>query len=810
MNHPLTRRALDIFEQALGIDEAGRDLWLATICAGDAALGSEVRRLLAADAIAERALPTGDLQPRDGPIPEHIGRYRIVERLGQGGMGDVFAGERDDGLFDHAVAIKRVRPTLFAETAKSLFDRERRALATLSHRHIAQLFDGGVDETGAPYLIMELVRGVCIDEFVRQHDLSPQKIAAMMIAVCDAVQHAHQKLIVHADLKPANILVNEAGDPKVVDFGVARLIGEGGEGGIYPHTRGYASPQRAAGAAPTPADDVYALGAILCVLLTGEPPESGNALLTPSRVTERSAAFTDRSANWLRSRAREMRGDLDAIIARACAENAEDRYPAAHALSADLQAWLEFRPIASRSEDTFYVFRKFVRRRRWRVIGGATFSIALITALIVTVLLYTQADFQRRQAEARFDEVHSLARYLLYDVYDRLEQSPQTLAMRRDVARVAQGYLDVLAAAPSAPPDVLREAAEGLVRIADLQAGRSRANLGELIQALANLEKASAIAARLPEHPQRDGSTFALRAGIAIRQASLAMNSNQDLPRASRLLDQAARDIAKLSDDGKLRSMLTLQFEVESAVLANWKGVYAEGVQHAQRAINVAGALPINAADARDAHYLLARAWDAYAEATYYGTGEAASVPAYSKLVSIASSYASSHPDDMMGVRIAIEAHWALGTTLLGIERLRDGLRELDDANRLLPRLLRFQPDDEGARRTQQIVLGARAQALAMNGRFAEGVAILKERLASAEQAASTPDAVAADKRSLAVTKTMLADLYADSGRAGPACTLYDEADAIFSGLEAQGLLSQLDRDSAQRMAREQKDKYCR
>src|SRR5262249_17827310 len=150
---------------------------------------------------------------------------------------------------------------------------------------------GGVDDTGAPYFIMELIRGVSIDDYVHAHDASPQAIGWMMIAVCEAVQHAHQNLIVHADLKPANILVNSAGNPKEEGCGVARLLSEGGEGGVYPQTPGYASPQRAAGAAPTAADDVFSLGAVLRALLTGEEPSSANPTLTASEAITQSPAF---------------------------------------------------------------------------------------------------------------------------------------------------------------------------------------------------------------------------------------------------------------------------------------------------------------------------------------------------------------------------------------------------------------------------------------------------------------------------------------------------------------------------------------
>lgn len=810
MDAALTRRALAIFEEALETGDAERDAYLATACADDPALLDEVRRLLKADAMAERAMPTGGLQPRDEPIPSRIGRYRIVERIGQGGMGDVFVGARDDGLFEHAVAIKRVRPTLFAETARALFERERRALAALSHRHIAQLYDGGVDDGGAPYLIMELVRGVAIDDYVHTHDLPPRRIVEMMIAICEAVQHAHQNLIVHADLKPANILVNEAGDPKVVDFGVARLLGETNDAGLYPQTPGYASPQREAGAIPTPADDVFALGAILRALLTRESPRSAAPTLLASQAIERSAAFADRPPQWRNSRARAVHGDLDAIVLRACAAEAEQRYPAAVALAVDLRAWLDFRPITSRTGDRVYVLQKFVRRRRWRVIGGAVATFGLIGALTVTSILYAQADSARREAETRFTEVRSLARYVVNDLYDRLERMPQTLVLRRDAARVAQRYLDALAETPSAPPAVLQEAAEGLVRIADLQAGRSRANLGEVDAALENLARADAIARKLETLKPRDASLAALRAGIEIRHAAIAMNSQQDFDTATRLLDKAGQDILVIPATSRARAILTVQHEVETAILGNWKGAYPESVLRAQHAIDVASALTPDPADARDLQYLLARAWDAKAEAIYYGQGAAPSESAYRHLVNLTSAYAAAHPEDMLGVRLAIEAHWALGVTLLGIDRAKDGLVEMDAASALVPVLLQFQPDDDGAKRTQHIVLSARAQALAMAGRFKEGVALLREQVDISEDLVARSSNLPANVRSQGVTLAMLADLYDDNGLYTESCPIYAQADAIFSDLDKRGELSQLDRDSSQKMIRERQAKHCK
>jgi hypothetical protein len=245
---------------------------------------------------------------------------------------------------------------------------------------------------------------------------------------------------------------------------------------------------------------------------------------------------------------------------------------------------------------------------------------------------------------------------------------------------------------------------------------------------------------------------------------------------------------------------------MESAILGNWKGAYKESAQHARKGIEIATALPPDASDAREAHYLLTRTYDALGEAVYYGDGEAASEVPYQQLVDLASAYTKEHPDDMLGMRTTIEARWALGVTLLGVNKLRAGLSQLEAAADMVPTLLRYQPDDEGARRTQHIVLSAKAQALAMNGRFEEGVALLQEQVNISEGILRKNGPLPSFVRSHGVTLAMLADLYADNSMGGKACPLYARALTLFGDLERQQQLTQLDRDSSIRMIRERQN----
>jgi hypothetical protein len=761
----LSKRALDVFEAALARPEAERAAWIDAACADDAALRASVDRLVEADSGATGLMPTGGaiLAGLGAPPPERVGRYKIISTLGAGGMGETFLAARDDGLFDHEVAIKLMRPSALPDTARALFDRERQTLAKLSHANVAQLFDGGVTESGLPFLIMELVRGESIDAFVQARAIDLSGVARLLIDVCDAVQYAHQNLIVHADLKPENILVTAEGAVKVIDFGVARVLRDTEEeGALYPYTPAYASAQRRAGAAPTPADDVYALGALLRHLTRG----------------------------------RRKPRDVTDIIARACAEDVADRYPSAAALRDDLQAWLQLRPIAARAHDGVYVARKFVRRRRWGVLAGVIALIATFGALGVMTSLYFQADHARRLAEERFADVRGLAGYLLFDVYERLERTPGTLAMRRDVAREAQSYLDELSRAPNAPLDVRIETIEGLLRIADLQGARDGANLGDFDGARANLARAYELTDALPQGARG----AALRARVALARASLAMNLDQDFATASSFMAaaQAAVDVAGSSE---LRARLL----VEQAVLANWEGRYDDAERDAVEAI---GALGAEGAP-RAAMIMLARARDALAEAHYYRERLPESEAEYAQVVGLLSAYASLHPDDMAVLRNLIRARWALATAMLQQNRPDDALHELDVAAAEVPRLLAFEPADEAAQRSQRIVTIAQAQALAMSGRFEEGVAIVQRQVDARARLYQVEPQVSENARSYAISLAMLADLYADHARESEACLLYAQSRALMDALARANRFSEQDRNNALSMVLERQQRHC-
>jgi serine/threonine-protein kinase len=386
-----TLRAL--FEQALAQPEDEREAWALALPVGES-LRSTLLRLLRAAAnrrgvldmpALERAARIGDDAEADvteGLIGERVGAFRLTALLGQGGMATVFLAEREGADFHHEVAVKLLRRGLYSEVEQRLFRRERQALASLSHPHIAHLIDGGITASGIPYLAIEFVDGIPITAYVADHQLDVRARLRLFVVVCRAVEAAHRQLIVHRDIKPSNILVTGDGTVKLLDFGIAKLLDESDEQatrtGLVPLTPGYAAPEQYAGAAISTATDVYALGILLHELLLGERPTATDPMPRPSsRVAELTTDLWQLPAPRQALRV-ALRGDLDNILAKALAIEPERRYASAGGLADDIERHLEAQPVGAHPPSRWYRARKFVQRHR----GG----IAVTTLLVLAVL----------------------------------------------------------------------------------------------------------------------------------------------------------------------------------------------------------------------------------------------------------------------------------------------------------------------------------------------------------------------------------------------------------------------------------------
>ena len=413
MQRELWRRASAVFEQALEVEADRRSEWLAAQCVGDEALLVLVQRLLAADEgsgeFLERPFAGGTDTTAAADLGEgtSFGAYRAVERIGMGGMGEVWRAQRADGAFEQHVAIKRLlypTPDLVRR-----FQHERRVLARLHHPNIAQLFDGGLGADGVPYFVMEYVDGEPLDAWCDARGLGIDARIDLFLQVCDAVQYAHRNLVVHRDLKPSNILVTAEGQVKLLDFGIAKLIeatadGEATATIVQRLTPDYAAPEQVRGEAVTTATDVYALGMVLCELLAGERAYrvAGGDLANAIVAAEPAApsAIAARGAAAARDRAPTLRGDLDRIVLRALAKEPERRYAGAESLAADLRRFRSGHPVLARGDDVWYRARKFAGRNRVAIGAAAVVAAALVAATAVSLHHARRAQRQAQRAEA--------------------------------------------------------------------------------------------------------------------------------------------------------------------------------------------------------------------------------------------------------------------------------------------------------------------------------------------------------------------------------------------------------------------------
>lgn len=492
MRIALEQQALRLFSELLDQPPDTRTQWLASATLDNADLRRAVTALVDADRHAG-VLPTGPpvsggqgrtalLPIEREAMPEQLGKYRLTLELGQGGMGVVYRGERADGLFEQHVAVKLIRRQIAARGAAA-FEAERRLLARIEHSNVARLIDGGVADDGRPWLATEYVPGTPIDAASVGRPLAER--VRLLLQAAQAAQFAHGRLVAHGDIKPANILVAEGDQVKLLDFGVARLIGTAEPEAARSYTPGFASPERVAGAPPSVDDDVFALGRTLEMIIG-----AGTGVVA------------DR--------------ELAAVVARATAPEPR-RYPGVQALIADLDNWLAGWPVGAMNGGAVYRARKFIRRHRLGVAASLLAVAGLIGTSIVAERSYRRAERARAIEALRFADAHRTAHYLMFTLLDRLEHRPGTLRLRVQVGAVAQHYLDRLAASPDASREIRLDVAKGYL-LATSSAGMSNSpNLGDVHLATRDLKNAQAMLARLrTEEPH-----WPALAGPVARAASL-------------------------------------------------------------------------------------------------------------------------------------------------------------------------------------------------------------------------------------------------------------------------------------------------
>jgi tetratricopeptide (TPR) repeat protein len=433
-----------------------------------------------------------------GLVGRRVGTYRLIREIGRGGMGIVYEGHRDDEEFDRRVAVK-VLPAWSAAPLVERFRFERRVLAGLDHPGIAKLLDAGTTGEGLPYFVMELVNGRPIDAWCRERQAPVPVRVELVERVCAALAYAHQNLVIHRDVKAANILVTTEGDPKLLDFGIAAMLADDGAAsagltrtGHHSFTPEYASPEQIRGERVTTATDVYSLGVVLYRLLAERPPYQLAGLSTfdaMHAVCELEPPPMSAAADA--ARRDTLRGDLDRIVAKALRKSPQERYGTMAELAADLRAWREGRPVSAATQSVAYRVRRFARRNRGTVAAGLALVVALVAGATATAWQARVAARERDKAQNRFRQVQEFSRALLFDVHDALRTVPGTTEPRRLLLERGVRFLDGLAADAADDAALQEELATGYRRLGEVQGGAGTDNLGDGAAGLASLEKAA-------------------------------------------------------------------------------------------------------------------------------------------------------------------------------------------------------------------------------------------------------------------------------------------------------------------------------
>jgi tetratricopeptide (TPR) repeat protein/tRNA A-37 threonylcarbamoyl transferase component Bud32 len=557
-----------LFEAGADLSPGQREAFLNERCQHDPQLREEVLSLWRHDTGDEPPLhdaisaSAASVLIDNPPVLLELGPYRIEREIGRGGMAVVYLAVRADGEFQKRVAVKLIKRGMDTASVIERLRRERRILAALEHPSIARLLDGGTTPDGRPWIAMEFIDGMPIDRFCAEHQLSIEQRCLLICQVCDAVAYAHRHLVVHRDLKPTNIFVAPDGNPKLLDFGIAKLLGEDAAAGKDPLTRGslmpltpeYASPEQMQGAPVTTASDVYSLGVILHEVLTGarplrdidkEPPKPSSLETLPARTRRRLA------------------GDLDNIILMALRADVSRRYGSAEQLADDLRRHLQGVPVHARRDTLLYRSGKFLRRNRTAVAAGFLVAASVTTGTAIDI---RQANATRE----RFDQFRGFARTVLVDLHAQLSDIPGTAKARQALVAYVDQYLTRVAAQHSGDDTALAtEFATTYLRLGEMQ--------GATPEAIASLENGRRLLEQKRQHAALSPADSLVVARLRVREGATLLDLGripegvENLTAARKLADSLGEidypeaELVKAFANWRLARLHRQQYRLEEA-----------------------------------------------------------------------------------------------------------------------------------------------------------------------------------------------------------------------------------------------------
>jgi non-specific serine/threonine protein kinase/serine/threonine-protein kinase len=820
------RQVKDLLEECLQQPEGTRTGFLTRRCE-DPDLQSEVRALLDAYRNAaeflEKPLETGaelaDAFNPDSALGQVVGHYRLVEEIGRGGMGVVYRAVRADDEFDIEVAIKIVSRGMDTDLLLRRFRNERQILANLDHPYIARLLDGGTTDNGLPYFVMEYVAGTPLNDYCDAHRLNIVERLHLFRKVCEAVSYAHQNLIVHRDLKPANILVTADGTPKLLDFGIARLLSSDGTPGseqtmtmLRMATPAYASPEQIRGRAASVGSDVYSLGVILYELLTGHRPYRLNSRESidmaqiicerePTRASQvigytesedsgRNIEIIDPERvsaarnTQLQSLKRKLQGDLETILEVALRKDPGRRYNSVEQFSADIRRYLANLPIGARRENLRYRASKFLTRNKAAVIATAAVTLML---LVSTLFAWQKANTLSHRIEA--DQL--LATNFLTGVHDSIATLPGATPAREAMLKHALEYLNGLARDAGEDASYGRSLALAYERFADLQAGVRSGGLEKPNAALAMIRKAQKIreslAAAQPDNQQLQlelAGNYLLAAFITGRAGAAEERMKLD----QRALEVANWLIAKNPRNRDYRSVLA-RAHMSAAYGLMLEDKWEPMRRHLEQALAVRAEIaaedPSNLPARREVAHIHYRLGAAYVQEGRFA--EAAQL--IEDALTTQRLLLERHPDHH-GYRseLASSQHF-LGISLGELGRAKEGLPLLDEA--IAFRRTAAAKDSRDLRLRSFLAgnLSARSKLLLALGRRDEALADAAESVQLQDQVLAADPRAVPNRISMAKYLAQLGQVRAASGQTHAAGQAYSRAASMFGVLHSEGHL---------------------
>jgi tetratricopeptide (TPR) repeat protein len=637
VNVELWPRVRSIFHQCAELGPKTRIALLDRWCRDEPEVRAEVESLLLAAqqpaSILDGPAVLAAWAPPEPDEPaswtgRRVGAYELVARIARGGMGEVYRAVRVDQQYEQQVAIKIIRPGLDSEPLLARFRVERQILARLEHPNITRLLDGGMTAEGVPFLVMELVEGQPLDVYCQRREASIAERLSLVRTVCDAVQYAHQHLVVHRDLKPSNILVTSEGVVKLLDFGIAKVLDppQTPTGAATAHatmavmTPEYSSPEQVRGEPVTTASDVFSLGVVLFRLLTGRSPYSDTTSDPYSLARAVCEAEPQRPSSAVGGR---FGTDLDCIVLKALRKEPRERYVSVEQLAEEIRRYLVGLPVSARQGNWTYYTQKFVRRHKLPVGAVAGVVLAVSSALVLAAHEAQVAREERliamdqaARAQQRFEDVRRLANTLIFDVDDAIARLQGATKARELLVTRALKYLDSLAAEAHEDLSLRKELAAAYLKVGDVQGGFRMANLGDSRGALASYRKALAILQGLPATGQ-DAAAWNQLLTSEAKVANLLLQTGDSVGAIhmdEEVVAHASILSARYPDDFGYRSSLARGLLDLGTAQAHTQQQWREGLANCDKAVAVLESLVARHPQDRALQRVLALAYGRAAE----------------------------------------------------------------------------------------------------------------------------------------------------------------------------------------------------